>query len=131
MDLDKPRIKLIVLRTRDFERAKEFYEIKLGLKQRLYDVAGGWCHFDAGAIELGIQEVKNGEEVGGAGSLYIAFQVANLKRSITNMKNRTVRFTSPIKYNKDEGFKQITAVDPDGNKLVFFQLASSANGENA
>jgi hypothetical protein len=48
---------------------------------------------------------------------------------MTDMKNRTVQFTLPIKYNKDEGFNQVTAVDPDGNKLVFFQLAFSDNGD--
>lgn len=80
--------------------------------------------------ELGVQAVKEGEKVGSPGSRYIVFQVANLKRTITDLKKRTVPFTSPIKYNKDEGFEQITALDPDGNKLVFFQLASSASGDS-
>ena len=118
------KLALVVIRTRQFETMKEFYENKLGLQLRLYDQASKWCHFKAGGIELGVQEAKDSEEPSTPSSIYVCFQLTDIDAAVIDMRNRGVNFTSDIKENREEGFRQITAADPDGNKIVFFQYSS-------
>ena len=113
---------LVVIRTPDFQRSKRFYGKKLGLKLRINEEENRWCHFDAGGVELGVQGLKPSEKISRSSPIYLAFQVDDIEHTVTEMKNVGVEFTSRIRKNYKEGFKQISGLDPDGNKIVLFQF---------
>jgi len=107
----------------DWEKAREFYEKKLGLKSALIDNDGGWAEYgekDKTRLAIHLWRKKGSFKPGEGGTA--AFAVDNLEAAVKDLKTRGVK-CSNITY--DEPVKITDIFDPWENKIQLIEIVAS------
>lgn len=110
----------------DIERARDFYENKLGLKlssltPNINNGAGSWVEYDLPgggcfAITDAVKEIRPASDAGGS----IAFEVENLDKLVEELKTKNVKFkldafSTPV-------CRMAVIHDTEGNVLMLHKL---------
>jgi catechol 2,3-dioxygenase-like lactoylglutathione lyase family enzyme len=109
----------------DVQRARDFYERKLGLEIGMHGNQGDkwWIEYDlpgGGCLALtNFTEEKPSAAAGGT----IAFEVADLDRLITDLKAGGVEFKSGV--IQGPHCRMAVCLDSEGNSILLHQLNSS------
>lgn len=114
------RVAFTMYPVEDVERARRFYEERLGLKAGLtggqgemqwveYDVPGGGC--------LAITNAS--DESPGAGGGTIAFEVENLEGLMEDLKRKSVEFKTGI--IRGPKCRMAVCLDSEGNSILLHQ----------
>lgn len=117
-----------VIAVSDLQRAREFYEAKLGLDGR--PTPGGWAVCgDQGTL---INLLPNISDAGTASWPVATIRVADVHATVRNLRSRGVNFLGPndLPFDLDEegvstgqdGMQVAWMTDPDGSVLTVYSL---------
>jgi len=103
----------------DMQRAQEFYEGLLGLKQTQRFHAGKWIEYSIGKDTLALSSLNSGWRSSGQGTI-VALETGDFEEAIAELKKAKVPFArepfeSPV-------CRIAIVEDPDGNKLMIHHL---------
>ena len=109
------KINLIVIKTHQIERIKNFYE-QLGMNFVYHQHANGPKHYST-EIEKVVFEIYplNGIESDGLSSLRLGFDILNLDKLISKLVEKNVKLIAKAK-NTEWGYVAVIE-DPDGRKI--------------
>jgi lactoylglutathione lyase len=112
----------------DMARSIEFYRDKLGLELKME--SPDWSEFQTGTTTLALhgggvaQDHSKSFEPGKAfaGTCSIAFNVEDVDKTFSELKDRGVFFVMPPFQREGESIKLAICIDPDGLPVSFAQL---------
>jgi predicted enzyme related to lactoylglutathione lyase len=112
----RPSLFSVELRTARWTELVEWYRNVLGLRVLLRVVDDGYALFEAGDTRLAILGRPTPGEPSGRWSL--GFEVEDLDAAHDRLAAAGTTVTQPETHH--EGFRELRAVDPDGNRLRLF-----------
>jgi predicted enzyme related to lactoylglutathione lyase len=110
-------ISAVWLPVTDMNRSVEFYRDTLGLD--VVQQEGGWTEVTAGDQIIGLNDA---ESPAGDGGAVIAFNVSDIDQTVSELKDRGVKFRGGVSEHPWGRIAPFT--DPDGNSLQVIQRAS-------
>lgn len=103
---------------RNLERAVEFYRDVLRLDLHFVAKDVGWAEFDVGGSTLALREVKSGFVPSQSS---ICFLVTEIEEEVAYLKEKGVKFREEIQEIPGGQGRYIWFLDPDGNRLDFYE----------
>jgi lactoylglutathione lyase len=123
------QVDYVMIVVSDMSKSVAFYRDKLGLPLKFESPE--WTEFQTGATILALhgggiaKNPANREDSSkAAGTCSIGFNVENLDKTYTDLKEKGIFFVLPPTQREGEGIRLAVCVDPDGLPVSFAQNIS-------
>lgn len=118
MEMD---IRIITLRTENWDEMVAYYRDRVGLVQKFADPKSQYAMFETGVVRLAIEGTFKPAFARrpGIGALMANFQVTNLADAVKNLAQHGVAMLTEIRHGPD--YDYVAFADPEGNEHIMYE----------